>query len=161
LADGRIVIYYYAWKGGPALPGKPGSPEFVAAYNEAVAQRRQPPHGGLLSILQSFQASPDFQDLADSTRRSYVPLIKRIERKSGDFPLAALTDRRTRGVFTAWRDRVAIESGRRQADYAWTVLARVLSWGLDRGLVAVNPCERGGRLYRASRSDRIWTDLDE
>ena len=41
------------------------------------------------------------------------------------------------------------------------MLARVLSWGLDRGLVVANPCERGGRLYRASRSDRIWTDADE
>ena len=52
-------------------------------------------------------------------------------------------------------------SGRRQADYAWTVLARVLSWGLDRGLVAANPCERGGRLYRASRTEKIWTPDDE
>jgi integrase len=161
LADGRFVIYYYAWKGGPTLPGAPGSPEFVDAYNQAIAQRTQPPQGVLLSILQSYQASPDFQDLAHSTRRSYVPLIKRIEKAFADFPLTALTDRRTRGVFMAWRDRIAIDSGRRQADYAWTVLARVLSWGLDRGLVSANPCERGGRLYRASRSDKVWTEVDE
>ena len=161
LADGRAVTYYYAWKGGPRLPGKPGSPEFVDAYNKAIAERTQPPHGVLLSILQPYQASPDFQDLAPSTRRSYVPLIKWIEKAFGDFPLTAMTDRRSRGVFMAWRDRIAVESGRRQADYAWTVLARVLSWGLDRGLVAANPCERGGRLYRASRSDKIWTEADE
>src|SRR5262249_52192190 len=73
----------------------------------------------------------------------------------------ALTDRRTRGIFKAWRDDIASNSGRRQADYAWTVLARVLSWGLDRGLVAANPCERGGRLYRSSRRDNIWTAADE
>jgi len=41
------------------------------------------------------------------------------------------------------------------------VLARILSWSLDRGLVAANPCERGGRLYRAARSDKIWTEADE
>jgi integrase len=161
LADGRFVTYYYAWKGGPALPGAPGSAEFVDAYNKAIAQRAQPPQGILLGILQSYQASPDFQDLAPSTRRSYVPLMRRIEKAFADFPLTALTDRRTRGVFMAWRDRIAIESGRRQADYAWTVLARIISWGLDRGLVAANPCERGGRLYRASRSDKVWTDVDE
>src|SRR5215470_18974962 len=161
LANGTVETYHYAWKGGPRLPGKPGSAEFVAAYNEAVTQRAQPPRGILLSILQSYQASPHFQDLADSTRRSYSPLIMRIEKAFGDFPLTAMTDRRTRGVFMAWRDRIAVESGRRQADYAWTVLARVLSWGLDRGLVAANPCERGGRLYRASRSDKIWTEADE
>jgi integrase len=99
--------------------------------------------------------------LADSTRRSYVALIIRIEKTFADFPLAALTDRRTRGVFKEWRDRIAIESGRRQADYAWTVLARVLSWALDRGFVAANPCEKGGRLYRGSRRDNIWTADDE
>jgi hypothetical protein len=32
----------------------------------------------MLSILQAFQASEDFTQLADSTRRSYVALIKRI-----------------------------------------------------------------------------------
>jgi integrase len=41
------------------------------------------------------------------------------------------------------------------------VLARVLSWGMDRGLVAANPCARGGRLYRGSRAENIWTDADE
>ena len=39
-----------------------------------------------------------------------------------------------------------------EADYAWSVLARVLSWALDRRLIDANPCEKGGRLYNASRS---------
>jgi integrase len=41
------------------------------------------------------------------------------------------------------------------------VFARVLSWALDRGLVLANPCARGGRLYRGSRVDKIWTADDE
>ena len=36
LSDGSRVTYFYAWKGGPRLPGKPGDAEFVAAYNAAV-----------------------------------------------------------------------------------------------------------------------------
>jgi integrase len=33
---------------------------------------------------------------------------------------------------------------------------------MDRGIIAANPCERGGRrLYRASRNEKIWTDDDE
>ena len=102
------------------------------------------PQGVILSILQGYQASEDFRGLADSTRRSYLPLIVRIEKAFGDFPLTALTDRRTRGVFMNWRDQLATASGRRQADYAWSVLARVLSWALNRGLIAVNPCTHGG-----------------
>jgi hypothetical protein len=36
LADGTVKAYWYAWKGGPPLKGEPGTPEFVASYNEAV-----------------------------------------------------------------------------------------------------------------------------
>ena len=161
LADGSFKTYWWAWKGGPLLRGEPGSPEFIASYNEAVATKVAQPRGTLLVLLLQYQASDDFQSLADSTRRSYVPLIMRIEKAFGDFPLSALTDRRSRGVFMAWRDQLALSAGRRQADYAWTLLARVLSWGMNRGLTAANPCERGGRLYRGSRADRIWTTEDE
>ena len=161
LADGSFRTYWYAWKGGPPLRGEPGTPEFMTSYNDAVAAKAVMPSGTLLALLFQYQDSDDFRSLADSTRRSYVPLIMRIENSFGDFPLAALTDRRTRGVFMAWRDEIALSAGRRQADYAWTVLARILSWSLNRGLIAANPCERGGRLYRGSRAEKIWTADDE
>jgi integrase len=160
LSGGGIVTYYYAWKGGPALRGEPGTPEFIASYNDACARRATPPKGVLLSILQGYQASEDFRTLADRTREDYVAKIKIIEAAFGDFPISALTDRRSRGVFLEWRDRLAASS-RRQADYAWVVLARVLSWGLNRGLISANPCAKGGRLYRGSRADKIWTADDE
>ena len=162
LATGEVITYRYAWKGGPPLRGQPGAPEFIASYNEAAAQKVTSPSGTLLSVLQQYQSSEDFRGLADSTRRSYIALIKRIERTFGDFPLSALADRRSRGVFMAWRDQIAASAGRRQADYAWSVLARVLSWSFNRGLIAANPCERGGRLYRGGgRAEKVWTAADE
>ncbi|KQQ15945.1 integrase [Methylobacterium sp. Leaf122] len=160
LADGTKRTYWYAWKGGPRIEGTPGTPEFMASYSAAVAEKRKPAGGVLLSITQDFQASDAFLGREPRTRSDYVRHIKAIEVEFGDFPLGALTDRRTRGEFMAWRDRLALRS-RRQADYAWSVLARILSWALDRGLILANPCERGGRLYRATRSDRVWTDADE
>src|SRR4029453_7438303 len=93
-------------------------------------------------------------------RRDYVDKIKLIEAKFGDFPLSALSARGARAVFMEWRDKLAATS-RRQADYALQVLARILSWGHNRGLVSANPCARGGRLYRGSRVDKIWTADDE
>lgn len=143
LADGTKRTYWYAWKGGPRIEGKPGTPEFMASYNAAVAEKRKPAAGVLLSIMQGFQASDAFLSREPRTRSDYVRHIKAIEAEFGDFPLGALTDRRTRGEFMAWRDRLALRS-RRQADYAWSVLARILSWALDRGLILANPCERGG-----------------
>jgi integrase len=160
LADGRTVTYYYAWKGGPPLPGRPGSPEFVDAYNKAISRKALPQQGVILSMLRDFQNSQDFLGLAPRTRSDYIAKIRLIEKKFGDFPLVALADRRSRGVFMAWRDQLATTS-RRQADYAWVVLARVLSWALDRGIIMANPCEKGGRLYRGSRADKIWTAADE
>jgi integrase len=160
LADGTLRTYWYAWRGGPLLRGELGTPEFVASYNEAIARRVTPPQGVLLSILQGYQASSDFLGCAERTRFDYIKHIKAIEKEFSDFPLSALTDRRTRGIFMAWRDRRAAKS-RRQADYAWQVLALILAWALNRGLVAANPCEKGGRLYRSSRAEKIWTDADE
>ncbi|MEL6284585.1 MAG: tyrosine-type recombinase/integrase [Pseudomonadota bacterium] len=159
LADGRRVNYYYAWKGGPRLPGKPGDPEFIAAYNEAVSARVERRNDTLQSILYAYQASPRFTDLSAPSRRDYTRQITRIEAEFGDFPLAALTDRRTRGEFLAWRDRLAVNS-RRQADYAFSVLALILAWAFDRGLVSANPCQRPGKLYRSTRIENIWTEAD-
>ena len=160
LADGSFKTYYWAWKGGPPLRGELGSPEFIASYNEAVASKIASPRGKLLSVLQEYQSSDEFRSLAPRSRSDYVAKIKLIEKAFGDFPLAAMSDKRTRGIFKSWRERLALSS-RRQADYAWVVLARVLSFGMDRGVVAANPCARGGRLYRGSRAEKIWTVTDE
>jgi integrase len=160
LADGSVVTYWYAWKGGPRLKGELGTPEFLASYHEAVSTKRTPPAGVLLALLQAYQASSDFTDLRDRTRADYVKQIKLIESSFGDFPLTALSGRGAKAVFLSWRDELAKRS-RRQADYAWTVLARVLSWAKNRGLTSDNPCERGGRLYHGSRSENVWSAEDE
>ncbi|AYG61129.1 integrase [Rhizobium jaguaris] len=147
-------------KGGPRLPGKPGDPEFDAAYNAAHSTKKAPASGTLQSILNGFQESTDWHDLADRTQSDYIKLIKVIEQKFGTFPLSALADQRTKGVFLAWRDERALKS-RRQADYGWQVLARIISWAKDRGLVVANPCEKGGRTYRTTRNEFVWSDADE
>ena len=71
--------------------------------------------------------------------------------------MAALPDPRSRGVMLDWRDSLA---GKREADYCLTVLARILSWGKDRGRITVNPLERPGRLYSGSRAEIIWQEAE-
>jgi len=160
LADGTKKTYYYAWRGGPRLAGEYGSPEFISSYNAAVATKVMAPEGRLLSLLQGYQKSQDFLGLRERTRADYIKQIGKIEQRFGDAPLKALADPRTRGVFLDWRDELALRS-KRQADYAWTVLARVLSWAKDRGKITVNPCERGGRVYHGTRVDFVWSVEDE
>lgn len=160
LADGTQKIYWYAWKNGPRLHGEYGSPEFIANYNAAVAQRIPAPEGRLQSLIEGYQKSQKFLARSERTRDDYIRQIGIIEKEFGDFPLKALTARETRGEFMDWRDRLALKSVR-QADYAWTVLALILAWAKDRGRITVNPCEKGGRLYHGTRVDFIWAIEDE
>jgi integrase len=160
LADGSWQTYWYAWKGGPALRGKPGTPEFVASYNEAVAQKVAPPSGILLGLLFRFQDSAEFQfGISSRTRRDYIKQIKRIERAFGDFPIKALSDPRATSVFLEWRDQLA-QTSLRQADYAYSTLSRILSWAKKRPLITENPCANGGKLYHGTRIHKIWDDED-
>lgn len=158
LANGEIKLYFYAWRGGPAIHAQPGTPEFIREYHDAHASLRQPRVGTFMTIIAQYKAAPEFTGLAASTRRAYLAYIKLIEDQFGDLPVAALADRRVRGEFKAWRD-LFVETPRK-ADYAWTTLARIMSFAKDRGIIAVNPCERGGRLYVADRKDKIWTEQD-
>src|SRR6516225_12040256 len=160
LADGTLWTYWYAWKGGPPLRGKPGTPEFIASYNEAVATKVTPPTGVLLALLFRFQESAEFQfGISARTQRDYIKQIKRIEKAFGDFPIKALDDPRATSVFLEWRDKLA-QTSLRQADYAYSTLSRILSWAQKRRLITENPCAKGGKLYHGSRIHRVWNDED-
>jgi len=118
--------------------------------------------GAMMSILRDFQFSTAFTTLAERTRADYAGIIK-IEKEFGDFPLAGINKEpdQARGEFLEWHDKLATTS-RRQADYAWTVLSRILKWGLDRGKIRINPCKDfGSRLYSGSRADKVWSAEDE
>ncbi len=158
LADGSVRIHYYAWRNGPKLRGFPGDAEFIASYNEAIALRKKPAEGYLFTLIAEFKQSSDYQNLSDDSKRAYNTYLKAIEERFGTMPLSVLSDPRVRGDFKTWRDKMAKTP--RKADYAWTTLARVLSVAKDRGRIAVNPCERGGRLYEADRADKIWGEAE-
>jgi integrase len=81
-----------------------------------------------------------------------------IEAKFGTMPIGAIEDKRARGDFKEFRDSFSVTP--RKTDYVWTTIARVLSVAKDRGKIAVNVCERGGRLYDSDRSEIIWTAED-
>jgi integrase len=160
LASGQVETYYYAWRGGPRLPGKPGSPEFLAAFAAAAQTLKPKSEETLISLIRLYQKSSDFNGLAERTRQDYNKQLVKIESRFGTFPLAALSEKRARSVFLAWRDDLAIASPR-QADYAWSVLTRLLSWSQKRGLIEENPCTKGGRTYRGNRAEKVWTVDDE
>jgi integrase len=162
LSDGTVKTYYYAWKGGPALPGKPGSAEFVDAYNAAVATRKAAPQKVLFSILRDFQDSQEFLKLGKVTRHNYLKIIPVIEREFGDFPLSGLSEKRSRGIFLDWRDKIAKKSPS-NADQHIGLLRRILSWAVDRGSynIDTNPLTKITTLFNETRVDKIWSEEQE
>jgi integrase len=168
LADGSRKLYFYAWKNGPRLPDDFGSPEFAAAFRDAIASKAPRSSSAVLQTLfDAYQKSHGrggsgrgFLDLAERTRRDYAQIIAGLEREFGDFPLVALADPGARAVFLEWRDKRAAVAARR-ADYEFSVLARILAWAFDRRLISANPCERAGRVYDGSRAEKVWTVADE
>jgi integrase len=160
LADGTRRKYYYAWRGGPMLKGEddtpllPNDPQFAVAYAAAHAERKKPATGNLFSLIAAYRVSTEFTGRAEVTKKAYRRYLKMIEEEFGTMPLTVVQDRRARGKFKEWRDGMATNP--RKADLAWSVLARVLAVAKDRGAIAVNVCERGGRLYEADRAEIIW-----
>jgi integrase len=162
LADGSTRKYFYAWRGGPMLKGAdgtpltPADPQFFVAYTDAHSARKKPVQGTLFTLISAFKGSSDFTSLAPRTQKDYLRFLGMIEQKFGSMPLTVVQDIRSRGDFKDWRDKIATAGGNRQADYAWGMLARVLAVAKDRGTIATNVCERGGKLYSVDRAEIIW-----
>jgi integrase len=79
--------YYYRPKRGPRtpLPGRPGSPEFMAAYEEAARgqkiekePRQRGAPGTFDRLVQDYFSSPEFLRLAPSTQKTYRSVIERL-----------------------------------------------------------------------------------
>lgn len=157
LAGGRRVTYRYAWRGGPRLLAEPGTDAFLAELAAAQATRAKPKDDGTVGYLVAFyKTTTEFTGRRETTRRDYLRYLDMIGAKFGDMPIEVAADPRARGDFKEWRDGMAATP--RKADLAWAVLARMFAVAKDRGKIPVNPCERGGRLYVADRTDSIWTN---
>jgi integrase len=156
LADGSTRVYYYHRLTGERLPDNPSSPEFLAAVTIANKRTMNRLEGTVAGLIKAYENSPDHLLLKASTRSVSKYLFRVIDREYGDLPLDALSDRSAvRSDMLKWRDRMAQKSPR-GADNTLSHLARVFSWGVERGDINVNPLEGFRRIYRSDRSDLIW-----
>lgn len=163
-ADGSTTYYCYAWRGGPLLraangaPMQPDDDALQHAFEVAQRKRRNPNLDTLGGLIRAYRCSSDFTTKAPATKREYVRYLDDLKAKFGTLTFSDLENKITRASFKAWRDSMA--NTPRKADYSWTVLARLLSFGKDRGLLSVNIAQRGGRIYSVDRRERTWTEID-
>lgn len=148
-------LYVYAWRGGPRLFARPGTPEFFAEYNAAVGARAALPGADVLAgLILEFKASRAFRSLAPATRADYRRYFPSIEAEFGAAPLRAFEAPAMRGDIRRWHDRFRRP---READKALGCLSRLLSFARDDGLIAHNPALDIPKRYVRRLDPTPWT----
>lgn len=158
LADGTRVEYHSIrgakgsgfWKSTD--PVKLGSQDYIAAYQSALRPNKS--EGSFGEVIEQFLESNEFRKLAPRTKRDYRKWLDEVRDRFGSAPRSAFEDHRIRATALKWRDRW---SGK-NADYAWTVLRRVVSWAVGRGILKQHHLRDAGSLYHSNRADIIWTE---
>jgi integrase len=159
LSDGSKRTYWYHRSTKTALPGKHGSPEFLAAFLEA--ERIQPAAAETIAnLIREYLLSPKFvRNKAESTKKEYKRMLAHLELEFGEMPIMALESPKARGVFFDYQERIG-RSTPREADNQLSVLSAVFAYAFDKGKISRNPIVGFERLHRSNRSDIIWTEGD-
>jgi integrase len=154
VAKGRT--YWYAERGGPRLPGEPGSREFLEAL---IAFRQRPEESRTIRrLVVDYKASDDFARLSETTKKTYTPWFDRISDGLGRLSIKSFNDPRIRKVIKKWRSEW--KDTPRQADTGKQVLSVILSYAVENGSLMTNPCFGISNLYEADRSGLIWLPED-
>ena len=167
---GKATTWYaYAWRGGPRIAKFVQAERPIlglterAAILKAVQEAMSPPRGKrtLSWLIDKWtgrsgksRPSPEWESLADSTKKTWSAPLREIERKWGEIPLAVIGDDRVVPWIKAWRDSKVDTP--RSADTGITVLRALLHYGLDYG-VPRNTTGTISTLYvGGARAEIIW-----
>ena len=151
-AKGRL--YYYHRATMTRLPGAPGSLEFTAKL-EALSRSNNAPKGSTLgSLFTAYRASPEFDQLADSTKFKYRKVFDAL-RSQDRMPLVQIEHSYLYGL----RDRFMAARKRAFTNLTLAVLSATFNWGMRRGHVKTNPVtaiEKIARPRNARVVNRPW-----
>ena len=159
-AKGRT--YWYAWRGGPRLRGEPGSAEFWASYNAAIADQAYPGAWALSLAGDALQGEPRLSEARTrdqgelgAVARSRRRVFRRLEHRRSSNAL-----RRSRPVIRKWRNRYADRARTADVRLAGVDPCAVPMPSIRSACFTGNPCEGIKQLYKSNRSEIIWTDAD-
>jgi integrase len=160
LADGSTRVHYYHRKTNKKIDGELGTPEFLASYVKASEPNKNRATAGTFhALVESYFQSSAFNGLMPRTQRDYRQQSNIVLDGFAHAPLGALEDKRIRGDFGKWRNKLA-KTSPRQADYALAFLSCVLSHACDTGVLGVNYAKGLGRICKSNRTEKIWEDSD-
>ena len=133
-----------------------GDPGFLTAYDRIHQSFERPAaeapgYGSLAALIAEYYQTADFTNLAPKTRRDYRRYLDPLAAEFGDLQATAMT----RKFVHLWRDRY--KDTPRTANYAVSVLRRVMSLAVDEGLRSDNPAARPRQL-KTGPGHRPWEE---
>jgi hypothetical protein len=134
--------------------GREGSPEFHERL--AAVLRREPEAAAVTKLIWRYKTSKEFAKLRPRTQADYQQQLGKISSKFGRLSLSAIAAPAIAEHIYAWRDKLA-ETSPRQADYAISVLAAMLAWGVKHGIISYNRAAGVGDVYEGNRRECIWS----
>ena len=159
--------YVYAYKGGPQIMKHvgPRRPTLNAAASRKLAdalsaREAPPPSDKFRALVRAWRASPEWDQLAASTRKNWRGHLDLIEARWGDAPKAVWNDPRMKAKVVDWRN--SRKETPRSADSGMTVLASLLKWAMLAGQgISINVATDIPRLYKGgNRQEIIWLPDD-
>lgn len=136
------TVYYFRKGHRPRtrLLGKPGSPEFVAAYNAAlngVAKAHIPANtkqsNTLAWLIAEYKLTAEWAELGVSTRRQRENIMKHIIASGGGMPFASITEQDIMDGLDKRRDTPTA------ARHFLDTMRNIFVWAKSRKKVAVDP----------------------
>ena len=154
--------HYFRRPGFPsrALPGLPGSREFMAVYQAALDQPAPPiggslaPAGSMAALAASWYGSHRFASLTPTSQRTYRRLMEAFLMEHGTKPVAALEARHLLRILD---ERKATPA---QANALLNVLRLLLQHGFERGWRKDNPARDVKRLRYEKQPFATWSEED-
>lgn len=168
--NGKIHRWYvYAWRGGPCIASRTGGAKPTLSTDELqvlaceFARLTKPDPRLLISLVRQWRSedferrsSPEWERLAQSTKKTWGSHLNLIEEKWGRTPLSVWNDPRMFSKVVQWRD--SRSSTPRSADIGVTVLRELLKFGRMHARVTFNAADGVPKLYRGGdRADILWT----
>jgi integrase len=144
---------------GIALPGSPGSAEFMEAYYAGMEVPRpigagKSPPGSLSSIIAAYYESAEFRTLKPQTQANYRNILDRFRTTHGGKPARLLQARHLKAILDGMIDKPSA------ARNLLKRLRGVFSFAADRGLIAFDPTVGVKLPIVRTAGFRAWTDDD-
>jgi len=156
--SGKTYTYYRFRRGKltTKLPGEPGDPAFFRAYSNLLESERgninRYASGSVAATMEAFITSPEFQQLADSTRKNYEMHLRRFDKSVGDWEMQEIQ----KSLILKMRDKMAGTPV--SANHFIIAVSQLFNFAVERDICTNNPVKGISKLKSKGKGNPRWQD---